>query len=673
MCGIAGLWLARGEAGAKICADVRGMARAVRHRGPDAGAEWIDIQCKVALAHRRLSILDLSHAGAQPMEDFTGRFVIVFNGEIYNHLDLRRRLEDEGAAPKWRGHSDTETLLAAVTCWGLKQTLDRVCGMFAFALWDRSKRALTLARDRLGEKPLYYGWTNGALIFGSELKALLAYPEFDNPIDQEAVTAFMRFAYIPEPMTIFRGIRKLTPGSVLTFTSASDRPEPQPYWSLKNVASEGVRAPLEENYLELCNQVEACIRDVVSSQMLSDVPLGCFLSGGVDSSLVAALMQRASRRKIRTFSIGFEDARFNEAEYARRVAEHIGSEHTEFIVTESDALSVVPDLPGIYDEPFADSSQIPTILLSRLTRQHVTVALSGDGGDEIFGGYNRYIFAPGLWRLATAVPPFSRRAAGRAVAALQAVGAREQSLLRPPARYLGLPITTLDKLSKFGGAVTRADDFKGLYQEIVSTFADPAAVLLQPMVEPDRLHIRATDDDRLGREEWMMATDAVTYLPGDILVKVDRAAMSASLETRAPFLDRRVVELAWRLPLGAKIKGRTGKRILRDILCRYLPRRLQDRPKQGFAIPLDRWLRGELREWAEGLLCSEQIATTGVFDPRKVRELWRDHQLVKDNAGPRLWAILAMQSWLLEHHSRKNGRQSRESAPGWPPRLVTRT
>ncbi len=649
------------------------MAHAVRHRGPDAGGEWVDIQCGVAIAHRRLSILDLSHAGAQPMEDFAGRFVIVFNGEIYNHLDLRRRLEDEGAAPAWRGHSDTETLLAAVASWGLKPTLDRACGMFAFALWDRSKRALTLVRDRLGEKPLYYGWTNDALIFGSELKALVAYSGFDNPINKEAVTAFMRFAYIPEPMTIFRGIRKLPPGALLTFTSASERPEPQPYWSLESVASEGVRARLDENYPELCDRVEACLRGVVSSQMLSDVPLGCFLSGGVDSSLLAALMQRASRRKIRTFSIGFEDARFNEAEHARRVAAHLGSEHTEFIVTESDALSVVPDLPSIYDEPFADSSQIPTILLSRLTRQHVTVALSGDGGDEIFGGYNRYTFAPGLWRLATAFPAFGRRAAGRAVTALQAVGAREQSLLRPSARYLGLPVTTLDKLSKFGGAITRADDFKGLYQEIVSTFPDPASVLLQPATEPDQVYVRAAQDELLGREEWMMATDAVTYLPGDILVKVDRAAMSASLETRAPFLDRRVVELAWRLPLSAKIKGRTGKRILRDILCRYLPRELQDRPKQGFAIPLDRWLRGDLREWAESLLCSTQISATGVFDQRQVRELWLDHQSARDNAGSRLWAILAMQSWLLNNRSRTNGRQSRESAPGRPPLLVTRT
>jgi asparagine synthase (glutamine-hydrolysing) len=651
MCGIAGIWFPRETADADAQRVVRSMAEALRHRGPDAGAEWVDGQTGVALGHRRLSILDLSPAGAQPMEDITGRFVIAFNGEIYNHRDLRRRLEDDGAAPVWRGHSDTETLLAAIASWGVGSALDRVSGMFAFALWDRSTRSLILVRDRLGEKPLYYGWSNGALIFASELKALLAYPGFDNAIDQEAIGAFLRFSYVPEPTTIFRGIRKLQPGHLLCFTSASDTPEPQPYWSLEATVLEGRLGRLDHDYPTLCEQVEACLRDVVSSQMLSDVPLGCFLSGGVDSSLVAALMQSASRRKIRTFSIGFEDTRFNEAEYARRVATHLGAEHTEFILTERDALLVVPDLPKIYDEPFADSSQIPTVLLSRLTRKHVTVALSGDGGDEIFGGYNRYTFAPDLWHLAAGVPGVGRRAAGRLIAALQSFGTGDQSLLRSLARCFGLPVTTIDKLSKLGGAIARARDFKDFYYEIVSTFPDPAAVLLEPNAGMDGLRLTTAADAFLQREEWMMAMDTITYLPGDILVKLDRAAMSASLETRAPFLDRRVVELAWRLPLSAKIDGRTGKRILRDILYRYVPRELQERPKQGFAIPLDRWLRGELREWADSLLCSEQILATGVFDPSKIKNLWRDHQSMRDNVGPRLWAILTMQSWLLDNRA----------------------
>jgi asparagine synthase (glutamine-hydrolysing) len=630
------------------------MARAIRHRGPDAAGEWVDEQTGIALAHRRLSILDLSPAGAQPMEDISGRFVIVFNGEIYNHLDLRRRLEDESSGPAWRGHSDTETLLAAIAAWGLQCALDQACGMFAFAMWDRSTRSLTLARDRLGEKPLYYGWSNGTLLFGSELEALLAYPGFDNAIDHGAIAAFLRFSYVPEPATIFRGIRKLQPGHFVCLTSASNAREPQAYWSLEAAALGGVRERLEDDYSALCDRVEACLKEVVASQMLSDVPLGCFLSGGIDSSLVAALMQGASHQRTRTFSIGFEDKRFNEAEHARQVAAHLGTEHMEFIVTEADVLSVVPDVAKIYDEPFADPSQIPTVLLSRLTRQHVTVALSGDGGDEIFGGYNRYTFAPGLWRVATAFPGVGRRAAGRAITALQALGVSEHSLLRSSAHYLGFPLTTVDKLSKFGGAIARAQDFKGLYREIVSTFPDPAAMLLEPSAEVEGMGLSVAADELLGREEWMMAMDAVTYLPGDILVKVDRAAMSASLETRAPFLDRRVVELAWRLPLGAKIDGRIGKRILRDILYRHVPRELLERPKQGFAIPLDRWLRGDLREWAESLLCPEQIVTTGVFDPRKIAVLWRDHQSKRDNVGWRLWTILMMQSWLLHQYSARN-------------------
>ena len=653
MCGIAGLWIPRARPAADARRDARSMASAISHRGPDGGDEWIDEQTGVALAHRRLSILDLSPAGAQPMRDISERFVIVFNGEIYNHLDLRRSFEDEGATPVWRGHSDTETLLAAIASWGVQRTLDRVCGMFAFALWDRSTRSLTLARDRLGEKPLDDGWSNGTFLFGSELKALLAYPGFDNAIDHEAVAAFLRLSYVPDPATIFQGIRKLRPGYFLRLASASAAPEPQPYWSLEAVILEGGRESLTDDYSALCDRVEACLKDVVASQMLSDVPLGCFLSGGVDSSLVAALMQAGSRQKVHTFSIGFADERFNEAVHARQVAAHLGTEHTEFIVTEVDALSIVRDLPKIYDEPFADPSQIPTVLLSRLTRQHVTVALSGDGGDEIFGGYNRYTFAPSLWRVAATVPNFGRRAAERALMALQALGASEYSLLRSSACYFGLPSTTIDKLSKFGGAIGRAQDFKGLYREIVSTFPDPAAVLLGPATEPEGTRLGAAAEKLLGREEWMMAMDAITYLPGDILVKVDRAAMSASLETRAPFLDRRVVELAWRLPLGAKIEGRIGKRILRDILYRYVPRELMERPKQGFAIPLDQWLRGELREWAENLLCQKEISATGVFDPTKVEALWRDHQLKKDNAGWRIWAILMLQSWLSHHAANK--------------------
>lgn len=652
MCGIAGLWLARKQNEMDVRRVALEMAAAIRHRGPDSSGQWGDGEAGIALAHRRLSIIDLSAAGAQPMEDPSGRYVIVFNGEIYNHLDLRLKLEDEGAVPCWRGHSDTETLLAAIAFWGLERTLDLVCGMFAFGLWDKATRNLTLARDRLGEKPLYYGWSDGALLFASELDALMTYPRFDNEIDRAAVAAFLRFSYIPEPATIFKNIRKLQPGHFLCLTSPLDTSLPKPYWSLEAVALAGVRQVNRGDYAALCREVETCLEEVVASQMLSDVPLGCFLSGGIDSTLVAALMQRTSRGTTRTFSIGFQNQRFDEAGHARLVAQHLGTKHTEFVLTEADALSVVPELPKVYSEPFADPSQIPTLLLSRMTRQHVSVALSGDGGDEMFGGYNRYVFAPRLWQISNAFPKIGRVAAGRLIGALQSFGTNDRSVLRSAAGFFGLPLTTIDKLSKFGGVIARAHDSNSFYREIVSTFSDPAEVLLQPESETPSLGLSEGLEKILRLEEWMMAMDAATYLPGDILVKVDRAAMSASLETRAPFLDRRVVELAWRLPLDAKIDGRIGKRILRDILDGHVPRHLMERPKQGFAIPLDQWLRGDLREWAESLLSEAQLSSNGVFDPSKVRSLWRDHQSKADNAGWRIWAILMMQSWLLHYAKR---------------------
>jgi asparagine synthase (glutamine-hydrolysing) len=619
------------------------MAGAIKHRGPDDLGEWADRDAGIALAHRRLAILDPSPSGAQPMASPSGRYVIVFNGEIYNHLDLRSRLGRDN----WRGLSDTETLLACVERWGVEETLTQLCGMYAIALWDRKERALTLVRDRLGEKPLYYGWQGGAFLFGSELKAFMSYPDFAATIDREAAAAYLRYSYVPDPATIFKNIYKLRPGHSLRLDTAWSTVLPKPYWTLEAAVHSGISNPLCEDYATLCDRVEGCLREVILSQMMSDVPLGCFLSGGIDSSLIAAIMQSSSAGRVRSFSIGFEDARFNEAHHARQVAAHLGTKHTEFIVTETDALAVIQELPQIYDEPFADASQIPTILLSRLTRQQVTVALSGDGGDEIFGGYNRYSFAPALWKYTAAVPGAGRKAAAAAAIALQLRGFGEKPALRSAASLLGLPITTVDKLSKIGGALGRARTFEDFYWEVVSTFFDPCTVLLEPPDATTKQELRPGAAIALDKIEWMMAMDAVSYLPGDILVKVDRAAMSASLETRAPFLDRRVVELAWRLPLSAKIKRRTGKRILRDILYRYVPRQLLERPKQGFAIPLDRWLRGPLREWAEDLLSPARLATTGLFDARNVRLLWERHQTMKDNAGGRLWAILMMQSWLL--------------------------
>lgn len=649
MCGIAGFWTPEaglgGEAGD---AALRRMADAIAHRGPDSDGYWSDTETGVGLAQRRLAILDLSPAGAQPMPSASGRYMIVFNGEIYNHLELRAVLERDGAAPDWRGHSDTETLLAAIERWGVAETLPRLFGMFAFALWDKAERALWLARDRMGEKPLYYGWSGRMLVFGSELKALKGFPGFAPALDRETVTAYLRFGYAPCPHTIYQGVRKLPPAAYLRLETPDpgSAPEPQAYWSLRTIAETGTKNRLAGGFEEAVQALEAVLGEVVSSQMLSDVPLGAFLSGGVDSSLITALMQEHSSRPVRTFSIGFEDGRFNEAVHAREVAKHLRTDHTEFMVTEADALALVPDLPRIFDEPFADSSQLPTILLSRLTRQSVTVAMSGDGGDEMFGGYNRYMFGPSLWRRLGGLPAPARRGIALAASLAQRLGAGSgSSALSSLATRLGLPVTTIDRLSKFGAALGRAQDFDGFYREIVSTWPAPGDIAVHK-----REAVSLLDSGGLPAladpAERMMALDALTYLPDDILVKVDRSAMSASLETRAPFLDARVVELAWRLPLSAKISNGVGKRILREMLYRRVPRELIERPKQGFAIPLDAWLRGALRDWAEALLSRGRLNESGLFEADAVRAVWADHLAGRDNAGARLWAVLMLQSWL---------------------------
>jgi asparagine synthase (glutamine-hydrolysing) len=661
MCGIAGIWWPEGQRQGEAEAVAAGMAARLHHRGPDARGVWADGAAGIALGHARLAILDLSPAGAQPMASASGRYVVAFNGEIYNHLDLREQLEVAGAAPVWRGHSDTETLLALCDRHGIEAALKSATGMFALAVWDRAKRTLTLARDRMGEKPLYFGRAGSALVFASELKALGAAPGFEAEIDPASVAAYLRHSCVPEPHCIYRGARKVEPGALVRLSHPGEAAtaEPRSYWSLGAVIA--AAEPLVGDYQSMCEEVEACLAEVVRYQMLSDVPLGCFLSGGVDSSLTAALMALLASGPVRTYAIGFEDARFNEAPHARRVAEHLGTEHTEFTLTEADALSVIDELPVIYDEPFADPSQIPTLLLARLTRQHVTVALSGDGGDEVFGGYNRYTFGPRLLGWGQWLPGELRRAVGRSMQALQRAGTSERSWLRPAARGLGLPVTTVDKLSRFGRAFANGGDMEALYRGLVSTCDAPASLMATPVAEAASRALGAVARD-LAPAEWMMATDALTYLPGDILVKVDRAAMSASLETRAPLLDRRVVELAWRLPLSARIDAGTGKRILRDILDRYVPRRVIERPKQGFAIPLDRWLRGPLRAWAMDLIAPAAVRETGVLDAEVVGRLWDVHQTGWDNAGWKLWTFLMLQSWLRTSNRKTQPQRSEDSA-----------
>ncbi|HEU0098279.1 MAG TPA: asparagine synthase (glutamine-hydrolyzing) [Allosphingosinicella sp.] len=646
MCGIAGYIGGRFDQGGQGARAVLArMTGAIAYRGPDSAGAWLEPEHKVALGHRRLAILDLSPAGEQPMTSPSGRYVTVYNGEIYNHLELRERL-----AGPWRGHSDTETLLAAIEAWGLEKALNECAGMFALALWDRQEKLLVLARDRLGEKPLYYGWqgtgAESAFLFGSELKALARHPAFRREIDRRALALFTRFNYVPAPHSIYSGIAKLPPGSFLTLRAGDKAPVVRPYWSAAEVAASGASAPLDIGPEEATDELERLLSKTVSQQMISDVPLGAFLSGGVDSSTVVALMQAQSSRPVKSFSIGFSDPAYNEAEHAGAVARHLGTDHTELYVQPEDALAVIPSLPSIYDEPFADASQIPTLLVSRLARKQVTVALSGDGGDELFAGYNRYRLAARNWGRIAKLPRPLRSAVARGLIAFspeqwnKVAGAFAPIL--PRSLRVSLPGEKVHKAA-LGLASGSADE---LYQGLVSSWRDPGEIVIGG-AEPATLGSETLDRlDGLGICERMMALDMLTYLPDDILAKVDRAAMSVSLETRVPLLDHRVVEFAWRLPLDLKLRGGETKWVLRQLLYRHVPRTLIERPKMGFGIPIDAWLRGPLKGWAEELISERRLAGEGYFRPGPIRAAWDAHQSGRANRQYQIWAILMFQSWL---------------------------
>jgi asparagine synthase (glutamine-hydrolysing) len=651
MCGFAGFLggttaRAAGEA-RRVAGD---MGRWIRHRGPDHSAVWNDSEAGIALSHNRLAIVDLTPAGNQPMDSASGRYVISYNGEIYNHADVRRSLEAEGLAPNWRGHSDTETLLAAIEAWGVAPALERSSGMFAFALWDRRERTLVLARDRLGEKPLYYGWQGAGagrtFLFGSELKALARHPAFEGEVDRGALALFMRHNYVPAPHSIYRGIAKLPPGTFLTVRAADREPRITPYWSGLEVAREGAANPLDLSPDGAVDALETLLTDAVGRQMMADVPLGAFLSGGVDSSTVVALMQAQSSRPVRTFTIGFNEKEYNEAEHAVAVARHLGTDHTELYVTADEARSVIPRLPAIYDEPFADSSQVPTQLVSALARRHVTVSLSGDAGDELFGGYNRYVLTQRLWRRLKALPRPLRGALAAALTTLSpAAWNRVAGVVQPllPARArLALPG---DKIHK-GAGVLASRSSAELYYGLVSLWRDPSAVVIGGEEPPTLLSGAGPSLEGLSEIERMMALDMMTYLPDDILAKVDRAAMSVSLETRVPFLDHRVVEFAWRLPLDYKLRGGKTKWALRRLLYRHVPAELIERPKMGFGVPIGDWLRGPLRDWAEHLLDPARLAAEGYFDPEPIRRVWADHLKGQVNMQYLLWCVLMFQAWL---------------------------
>jgi asparagine synthase (glutamine-hydrolysing) len=636
MCGISGFWRPGEPVDAAVA--VR-MTQEIVHRGPDDGDVWVDAEAGLALGHRRLAIVDLSPAGQQPMHSACGRYVIVFNGEIYNHLTLRAELEKAHAAPAWRGHSDTETLLATLTHWGIEVGLQRLVGMFAFALWDKQTRKLTLARDRLGEKPLYYGWQNGTFLFGSELKALAAHPDFGGKIDRRVLPLYFRHSYVPAPHSIYAGIFKLEPGHFLTLSGAADKTlQAQAYWSLINVAKNAMADPFTGSPADAVDALDVLLRQAVSGQMMADVPLGAFLSGGVDSSTVVALMQSLATRPIKTFTIGFTEQGYNEAEHAKAVARHLGTDHSELYLSPAEALGVIPLLPELYDEPFADSSQIPTFLVSRLARQQVTVSLSGDGGDELFGGYSRYSRAGAAHGRLNALPNVLR-------------GGFAGLLTMLPAAKFG----RFDRRRALLMAALRAQTGTDFYRQFVSHWLASDGITVAGQ---ETAYFLSDSSKQVCFDDFFdtaMLADSLSYLPDDILVKVDRAAMGVSLETRVPLLDHRVVEWAWHLPQSLKSQHGHTKWVLRELLYRYVPKMLIDRPKMGFGVPIAQWLRGPLRDWAEDLLDPVRMKNEDLLNPEPIQYKWREHLSGKSDWAYHLWDVLMFQAW-LRHQNGSRGR-----------------
>jgi asparagine synthase (glutamine-hydrolysing) len=648
MCGIAGFFDRNGfdvTSGSQLAED---MAKAIMHRGPDDAGVWVDDAVGIALAHRRLSIVDLSAAGHQPMLSASGRYVIAYNGEIYNHTELRSELEVSGKGYDWCGHSDTETALACIEAYGLERALQKFIGMFAIALWDKQDKALYLARDRVGEKPLYFGRRNNIWLFGSELKALRAHREFTTEINRDALCLYLRHNYIPAPYSVYKGIGKLPPGSYVRLDATTHDAKPVSFWTLEDNISNGKANAFAGSETEALDYLDKVLVRAVGLQMQADVPLGAFLSGGVDSSLIIALMAEQSQQKVKSFSIGFEDAQYNEAPFAKAVASHIGTDHHELYVTAQETLDVIPKLPMLYDEPFSDSSQIPTYLVSQIARQHVTVSLSGDAGDELFGGYNRYTWGRSIWNKVSQLPYPLRSAMSSTIGMVSPKTL--SNLILPLMNLLSQKYRHQnpgDKLHKAAGmfSAKAPEDF---YKYLVSHWPDPASIVIGG-TEPQTTLTSSNDVmDDMPFELRMMYLDMLSYLPDDILVKVDRAAMGVSLETRVPFLDHNVIEAAWNLPINMKIRNGTGKWCLRELLYRRVPKHLIERPKMGFGIPLDAWLRGPLRDWAEHLLDEKRLDEVGFFDPKPIRRKWDEHLSGARGWHYYIWDILMFEAWREE-------------------------
>ncbi|HAU29567.1 MAG TPA: asparagine synthase (glutamine-hydrolyzing) [Rhodospirillaceae bacterium] len=642
MCGLTGFWsmspAKRPDGG--LAHTAKAMSDRIIWRGPDSDGIWTDEEAGLALAHRRLAIVDLSPAGYQPMASASGRFVICYNGEIYNSTDIRKELAGRDIA--WRGHSDTETMVEACETFGVAEAVKRFIGMFAFALWDRQERTLWLVRDRLGIKPMHYGLLEDTLFFGSQLRTFTPHPGFSPQQDMDAVRAYARYGYIPAPLTIWQGVRKLMPGHIARITADGDITE-TPYWSMAEVAANGQANRFSGSPEEAVDELEKLLMDAVGRRMMADVPLGAFLSGGVDSSLVCALMQAQSDKPVKTFSIGFDEDGYNEAPYAREVAKHLGTEHHEFYVRPEEAQAIIPGIPEWYDEPFSDSSQIPTTLVSRLARKEVIVALSGDGGDELFAGYRRYNDGLSIWRKFQAFPPIARKAAIAGIHALSPTWWDRVARLVPPSlrpAHVGCRAYKLaDVLAESG---THA-----FYRSLISQWHDINTLIPgapEPLLPPWN-NIDAMQGSIPDVVERMQYLDTITYMPDDILVKADRASMSCSLELRVPLIDHRVVEMAWRMPPELKMRGGVSKWPLREVLYRHVPKELIERPKMGFGVPIDHWLRGSLRDWAENLLSEKRLREEGIFNPAPIRARWQQHLEGSSNWQYPLWTILMFEAW----------------------------